>query len=156
MNNRTITIQRFSIVLNQALFEKYGRSPIATMLANHFNLRAHGTTTITRETARKWMRGLAIPEASKLKTLAECLDLDLGGVFKTISNEAVLDQGVLTNANSEYHSTLQSLVNDLDSKSKEAVLLTAWSLREMQNNADRNLDYQKMPHINGKLLGLLK
>jgi hypothetical protein len=102
------------------------------------------------------MRGLAIPEASKLKTLAECLDLDLGGVFKTISNEAVLDQGVLTNANSEYHSTLQSLVNDLDSKSKEAVLLTAWSLREMQNNADRNLDYQKMPHINGKLLGLLK
>jgi hypothetical protein len=51
---------------------------------------------------------------------------------------------------------LQSLVNNLDSKSKEAVLLTAWSLREMQNNADRNLDYQKMPHINGKLLGLLK
>ncbi len=155
-DNKTITTERFSQALNRALFEKYGRSPSSTLLANDFNLRAYGTTTITRETARKWMRGLAIPEASKLKTLSEWLDLDLGSVFKAINDETVLNQNLTIEANEQYQQTLYTLVKDLDDKSKQAVLLTAWSLREIQSSKNSKLNYQKLPYINANLLGLLR
>lgn len=155
-DNKTITTERFSQALNRALFEKYGRSPSSTLLANDFNLRAYGTTTITRETARKWMRGLAIPEASKLKTLSEWLDLDLGSVFKTINDETALNQNPTIDPNEQYQKTLYTLVKDLDDKSKQAVLLTAWSLREIQSNKNAKLNYHKLPYINANLLGLLR
>ena len=102
------------------------------------------------------MRGLAIPEASKLKTLSEWLDLDLGSVFKTINDETALNQNPTIDPNEQYQKTLYTLVKDLDDKSKQAVLLTAWSLREIQSNKNAKLDYHKLPYINANLLGLLR
>jgi hypothetical protein len=33
---------------------------------NQFNSRAYGTKTINRETARKWIKGMALPKASAI------------------------------------------------------------------------------------------
>lgn len=45
------------------------------MLADQFNLRAEGTSTISRETARKWMRGKAVPQVGRLEVLIKWLGL---------------------------------------------------------------------------------
>ena len=73
----------FSEQLNEHLIKKYGSVPSAAALATQFNLRAHGTKTITREAARKWLRGLAMPEISKMTVLVDWLSLDINKIFQS-------------------------------------------------------------------------
>ena len=67
----------FSEALERALIERYKKLPSAAFLAKEFNLRAKDIYTIRQETARKWLRGLAIPELDKLLILHIWLGLDL-------------------------------------------------------------------------------
>lgn len=53
----------------------------AVEFANAFNLRAHGTTTISRQTALKWINGKGIPEPGHLYVLREWLKVDLNQIF---------------------------------------------------------------------------
>lgn len=53
----------------------------AVEFANAFNLRAHGTTTISRQTALKWIKGKGIPEPGHLYVLREWLTVDLNQIF---------------------------------------------------------------------------
>jgi hypothetical protein len=73
----------FSNALSDALTSRYGVIVSATRLADEFNLRASGTTTISRQTALKWIKGTTLPDAGRMKVLAEWLDLDLNDIFKT-------------------------------------------------------------------------
>jgi hypothetical protein len=56
MPSRKLAIENFSKALNLALKNRFGEIPSAMRFASEFNLRAHGTKTISRETARKWMK----------------------------------------------------------------------------------------------------
>ena len=71
----------FAKELNRRLLEYYGRVPAASILARDFNLRANGITPITQESARRWMRGLSLPENNKLQILVEWFDIDTNLIF---------------------------------------------------------------------------
>ena len=70
----------FSEALEKALIERYKKLPSAAFLAKEFNIRAKDIYTIRQETARKWLRGLAIPELDKLLVLHIWLGLDLNSI----------------------------------------------------------------------------
>lgn len=83
MGNRKEFAAKFADVLNRALIMKYKKVPSGYFLANQFNLRAEGTTTITAETARKWVKGLSVPEIDRFKVLIRWLELDVDDLFNT-------------------------------------------------------------------------
>jgi hypothetical protein len=69
--------ESFSKALEQALIERYGKLPSCAFVAREFNLRASSIDHINQESARKWLRGLAIPELNKLFVMQAWLGLDL-------------------------------------------------------------------------------
>jgi hypothetical protein len=81
MDNRKQFANEFSELLNQCLIKKYKKTPSANFVANQFNFRANGTTTITAETARKWMRGLAVPEIDRFIVLIHWLGFEPAQMF---------------------------------------------------------------------------
>lgn len=74
--------QRFSKALNLCFIEQYGRIPSATVLARDFNLRSDNGGSISQETARRWIRGLSMPELDKLEILAPWLGLDMDFILE--------------------------------------------------------------------------
>ena len=118
----------FSDALRDALVARLGKLPSATHFANQYNLRAHGTTTISRETARKWINGQAVPEMPRLNILIDWLGLDtskflaMGKVKKPLVKELVEDDLTLE--------TIVELLRQMDAKTRSVVLITAWALRE--------------------------
>ena len=86
MENRKEFALKFAEVLNRHLVMKYNKVPSGYFFANQFNLRAKGTSTITAETARKWIKGIAVPEIDRFKVLIEWLSMDTSELFnaKTI------------------------------------------------------------------------
>jgi hypothetical protein len=81
MNNRSLITLNFHKALNTGLKNRFGKIPSSTEFANQFNLRAYGTKTISRETARKWKTGIAFPEPSNLQVLIEWLHLSTEDIF---------------------------------------------------------------------------
>jgi len=72
--------ESFSLALTNALLLRYHEIPSAAFLAREFNLRAHYSELITQESARRWLKGLAIPKFDKLLILRAWLDLDLNAL----------------------------------------------------------------------------
>ena len=70
----------FSIALINGLVLRYKSVPSAAFIAKEFNLRIEGIEPISQESARRWIRGLAIPEFDKLLVLRSWLDLDLNSI----------------------------------------------------------------------------
>lgn len=83
MQNRKEFAARFAEILKQALVKKYKKVPSGYFFADQFNLRAEGTTTITAETARKWVKGLSVPEIDRFKVLIKWLEFDVDELFNT-------------------------------------------------------------------------
>jgi hypothetical protein len=83
MENRKEFAAKFAAVLSRAIIKKYKKMPSGYFLANNFNLRAEGTTTITAETARKWIKGLSVPEIDRFKVLIKWLEFDIDDLFNT-------------------------------------------------------------------------
>lgn len=87
---KTIEIKDlFSKSLRKCLYVHYGKVPTASVLARDFNLRAYGIDPITQESARRWMRGVSIPEEDRLKILVEWLQLDFNEVLCSSNNGGV-------------------------------------------------------------------
>lgn len=74
--------ESFSSSLRNCLSLHYGKIPSAAIFAKDFNLNAHGTTPITQESARRWMRGVSLPEDDRLRILIDWLDLDYNEVLR--------------------------------------------------------------------------
>ena len=72
-------MERFSIALHSGLMNKFNRIPTGQKFSDEFNLRS--IKPITRETARKWINGLAMPEAERLLVLVKWLDLNSDYVY---------------------------------------------------------------------------
>lgn len=124
---------RFSKALNFALLHKFGRIPTANSLANQFNFRAEGQSGVTRETARKWLAGQAIPEVAKLIVLVDWLGLDANSFMSTRPTEVQTDDDVVVD-------TIRELLKHMDEKTRSMILITAWALRETQGLQAHKLD----------------
>lgn len=124
---------RFSKALNIALLHKFGRIPTANSLANQFNFRAEGRAGVTRETARKWLAGQAIPEVAKLIVLVDWLGLDANVFMSTRPTDVQDDDDVVV-------STIRELLKHMDEKTRSMMLITAWALRETQGLQAHKLD----------------
>ena len=72
-------LERFSIVLRSGLVNKFNRIPTAQKFSDEFNLRS--VNPITRETARKWINGLVMPESERLLVLIQWLNLNADYVY---------------------------------------------------------------------------
>ncbi len=134
MNNRASTASCLAKSLNKALLNKFGKIPSASVFANQFNLRAYGTKTITRETARKWLLGLAVPEIDKLVVLIEWLDLDVDGLFETQRKKIKAKNSTLKDDPKGIDHHIINCLNQLNSHSKNALFMAAWLLKELQKS----------------------
>ncbi len=76
MNSRMLIVHNFQKALNIGLYNKFGKIPSSTEIADKFNLRAYGTETISRETARKWKAGIVLPNPVNMQILIEWLNLN--------------------------------------------------------------------------------
>ena len=74
-------LERFSEELRSRLGRVFGKSITGESLAREFNLRAVGCPQITRETARRWLIGTALPEYGRLVVFKQWLDLDMDYIF---------------------------------------------------------------------------
>ena len=92
MNNREQFAFEFAELLNKYLIRKYKKTPSANFFANQFNLRAKGTTTITAETARKWLRGISVPEIDRFLVLIDWLGFHPGELFGFENNAEKLPE----------------------------------------------------------------
>ena len=140
----------FCKTLKAALTNRLGKLPSATQLANQFNFRAHGTTTITRETARKWMNGQAIPEIPRLKILIDWLDLDVRGFLYTGQLRTSAVQS--TTQDDLTIETIVELLRQMDATTRSVILITAWALRETKSTPLERLNLQALKRT---LLGAL-
>lgn len=73
--------QKFGMLFRRALKDKYNKIPSANFIAIQFNLRADGVSTITPETARKWINGLCIPELERFYVLKIWINLNPAMLF---------------------------------------------------------------------------
>jgi hypothetical protein len=79
-NKRQILI-RFSEALGRALEPPAISALTPTKLSDAFNLRANGTTVITRQTASKWLNGETLPDHGHMAVLVSWLNLDLNQIY---------------------------------------------------------------------------
>jgi len=144
-NNRKLVGELFSRSIKTLLTKKYGYLPSAAKFSDAFNLRAHGTTTISRETARKWLKGEAIPELSRLRVLMTWLGLKpadfLDPEIMSKSFDGLRSPRPEINISDRTHNKLLSLLSELDEQSIEALFLAAWALRELKNSRSSSLTY---------------
>lgn len=66
----------FAAEFRDVLVKRFGRIPTAETIASEFNVRAMGTETISIETARRWLRGLRLPNAAHLRVLSGWLGVE--------------------------------------------------------------------------------
>jgi len=128
---------RFSISLNQQLLSYYRRIPSASILARDFNSRAHGTMNpITQETARRWIRGLSMPEMDKLQILIQWLgvniDLNLDEVEARKSANLLGAGGKKTASLNEAEAQLLQIFRETDVRGKRILLSLAKTLMQAE------------------------
>ena len=117
----------FSLSLVNALALRYQEIPSAAFVAKEFNLRTSTSDSITQESARRWLRGLAIPELDKLLVLRSWLDLDLNAlgmpsVEAAEKRDAEL-KGSTLEKQEEFINTAKSIKKALQVLMKEVQLL---------------------------------
>lgn len=137
--NRKLASHLFSSALRDALVDEQGRLPSAAKFADAFNLRAYGTSTITRETARKWLRGDAMPEIGKMRVLIHWLNLDPSSFLQPVTVAGRTDRTVETDLVSDRENVRQVLAEilpHLDDRSVEALYLTATAMQALRRKKD--------------------
>lgn len=129
---------RFSASLNQQLISYYRRIPSASILARDFNSRAHGIMNpVTQETARRWIRGLSMPEMDKLQILVQWLDIkiDLNLGSLDAENRENFEKGMRkkTVTLNEAESQLLQIFRETDIRGKRMLLSVAKTLLQAEN-----------------------
>jgi hypothetical protein len=137
--NRETTLSKFEQTLRTGIARKLGRQVSAQRFADQFNLRARGTDTISRETARKWIRGSTIPDYERLSILIQWLELD---PLEFLANKNAQEGHSLLNEVTIFISNksrrledLMEIVKSLDQQSTDALFITAWALRQVSKSA---------------------
>jgi hypothetical protein len=73
--------EQFGHVFREALKRSYGKLPTAASVARDFNLRCAGTSLVSQESARRWIRGRSMPDPERLAVLSTWLEIDYNAVF---------------------------------------------------------------------------
>jgi hypothetical protein len=81
MGRRNEVKDHFAELLKKAISERFGMLPSNAVIAREFNLRAYGTEPVTQESVRRWLKGICMPDETKLRILVSWLDLDLKVCF---------------------------------------------------------------------------
>ena len=129
---------RFSTSLNQQLLSYYRRIPSASILARDFNSRAHGIMNpISQETARRWIRGLSMPEMDKLQILIQWLeiniDLNLHDIESLRTESSRKEVGRKTVSLNEAEAQLLQIFRETDIRGKRVLLSVAKTLLQADN-----------------------
>ena len=117
----------FSLSLVKALALRYQEIPSAAFVAKEFNLRTSTSEPITQESARRWLRGLAIPELDKLLVLRSWLNLDLNALgmpsVEAVEKRNAELKGITLEKQEEFINTTKSIKDALQVLMKEVQLL---------------------------------
>ena len=146
MKNRVITTQRFMEAFKGGLFEKFALIPTNSFVATQFNLRAHGTTVVSRETARKWLKGLSLPSPSHLITIIKWLKLNPSDFLADIMPEAKADSPLIQNEMSIDEKNKVCAQDILDSLSFEIAVIDS-----VGNIVQVNKAWKKFASSNSKI-----
>jgi PAS domain-containing protein len=87
MDSHKAVVKRFANALNAGLTKKFGHIPSTSEIADCFNQQAIGIKGISRETARRWLRGLSYPETDRLQLLIDWLELNPADIL--LNNSAL-------------------------------------------------------------------
>jgi len=149
----------FSEELNKSLFHKYNRKVTTTFFVNEFNLRAHGTKVIAYETGRKWLKGIALPQTSKIQVLVEWLGLDPKILFDINSrNDHKQESDPQFNNTldiSDEHRSLEAIyliANQLTHNQRHLLLFTALTAQYFSEKKNFIFDYDYFIKKNSLLL----
>ena len=132
MLSKTMLRDSFATALKKCLVRRYRELPSAAFVAKEFNLRTYATEAITQESARRWLKGLALPDLAKLLVLRNWLDLDInalgipsadslemqGGVMEA---EHLAEQEEFVKTTQSIRQSLQSLMDELEFLEKKLV-----------------------------------
>ncbi len=173
-SNREMAGRLFAQAFKERLKEKYIRVPSAAKIADAFNLRAHGTSTISRETARKWLKGEALPEIGKLNVLLnwlnlkpeDFLDINSTKIIREVNekeNKFKLDKSQTTNEKHKNNPLFEekkllkqgfsqsakilSLLDELTPESIEILLFIVWAMQEVKRTKTGKVDFQKLANL---------
>ena len=128
INSKQGLRDEFSKVLINCLLIRYRELPSAAFVAKEFNLRTRSSETITQETTRRWLRGLAIPGLDKLLVLRHWLHIDLNalGMPKVdTAHEAPMPLSkILQTRQEKYLRTTESINRSLQDLTSEFERLT--------------------------------
>ena len=117
----------FSIALINGLVLRYKSVPSAAFIAKEFNLRIEGMEPISQESARRWIRGLAIPEFDKLLVLRSWLDLDLNSIgmpsIESIEAKDIKYKKELIDDQNDFIKTTQTIKISLKNLMEEVEIL---------------------------------
>ena len=120
--------ESFALALANCLLARYRKIPSASFLAKEFNLRARHCEPITQETARRWLKAMAIPKFDKLLLLRSWLDLDLNALglpsLEATIKKNQLDKDLLARQE-EFVARTQSIKEALEVLMQEVVRLEA-------------------------------
>jgi hypothetical protein len=86
MNKTNDIKENFSAILRDSLRKRFGRIPSAAVVAREFNLRAYDTSPVSQESARRWLRGVSLPEEERLRVLVNWLNLDFNAALRPRTN----------------------------------------------------------------------
>ncbi len=132
-NNRETTLSKFERTLKSSIAKKFGGKISAQRFADQYNLHAYGTGTISRETARKWITGSAIPDYERLVVLIQWLDLDpldfLHPDKEKVRQYKANAAKFLMSVGQNHTDDLIAIARSLDERSAEALFITAWALK---------------------------
>jgi len=149
LDNLKTVKKLFSKELNKALFKNYRKKVSIVFFVNQFNLRAHGTNVIAYETGRKWLKGIALPQASKIKILVDWLGLDVAKLFNTVDDDidenkvsTLVSSSLLSESTHREHMLdyIHSTALELDPKHLSSLLLAALTLKEFSYDSSLNFD----------------
>lgn len=145
---------RFACILNHALIKRFGKTPSAATLAMHFNLKTSGIDPISQETARRWMRGLSLPELPRFQVLSDWLKIsqedflneDVGiqrqraplpaALAPNLSSITRLELDVMKFTDpQDLEQAMVAMMRNLKLRDQQAMILTALALTEKQRVA---------------------
>jgi threonyl-tRNA synthetase len=109
----------FSLHLQKKLRERYGKVPSCSVFARDFSLLAKDVEPISIETARKWIRGKALPHASRLRVLCDWLQIDTS--FGQLDSNQYNHQSLYGHSFNGLHQTNTELLRLTEKLSPEEV-----------------------------------
>ena len=126
----------FCAELSKSLLEYYGRIPSSSAFARDFNLRASDQVPqISKETARRWIRGLSFPEIDKLQLIVTWLELNTAFLTSTKLHD-LKKHGKIRQTLTANELKLLEAFRETDTRGKKMLLIMGESLSYISHHTN--------------------